>query len=429
MALAIELRRPLFADVRWRIAVMFVALSGVLYLTLAGLAICFFYWSLSSSLDNHLRVQASELGHAIEIDQGGTPHFRDWLRVVQTEPARSLASIQLYDPNGVLLEKYGISGPSGLIKNRHEVDSFRVIETPLRRGDQLLGFLQIAQPTSFRNEAMQKLELTIILLAPVLLLGLGVTSYIVSDAATAPIRENINLLKQFVADASHELNTPISILQARMDVLEKKLGIDEGTPGRSSDLSNELDIISKTTERMDKIVQDLMLLVEVEGTVRQPKQEHVHLDQLMKQVAAEFQAKFDEKGVKLTIEKSEPVTIIASQENLHKVIANLLENAWRYTDPGGTVSVSLGRENSLARLEVSDTGIGIPPESLPLIFERFYRVDKSRSRASGGSGLGLSIVKALVEASNGSVSVQSELGRGSAFRVMLPTISDASQKS
>jgi two-component system sensor histidine kinase ResE len=108
-----------------------------------------------------------------------------------------------------------------------------------------------------------------------------------------------------------------------------------------------------------------------------------------------------------------------SKESLHIVVANLVENAFRYTEPGGSVTMTLVDDNSAAKIEIKDTGIGIPAENLPFVFDRFYRVDKSRSRQSGGSGLGLSIVKALIDSHNGRVSVHSKVGEGSVFTVVL----------
>lgn len=402
----------LVTNVRWRISAMFVALSSVLYLTLSLLGTLAFHWGLNFSIDQELKVLASELGHAIELN-GGTPHFRDWLRVAQTEPARSLAAIQLYNSQGLLIEHYGPVGPSMLVKTKNEIPQFRLIVSPLTKNSQLMGFLQIALPTQYRDDAMQKLEITIACLAPILLLGLGITGYVVSDAATAPIRENLRLLKQFVADASHELNTPISILRARAEVLEKRLRRDNWNV-------EDVVIIASATERMEKIVGDLMLLAELEGTLTGASEDSVCIDETLKSVVAEFRTKFDDKGIVLQIAQCQPIAVKVSQEGMHRIFSNLVENAWRYTETGGRVTLSVVVENSFARIEISDTGIGIPADCIPLVFDRFYRVDKSRSRASGGSGLGLSIVKALVDSHKGHVNVASKVGEGSTFTVFLP---------
>ena len=390
---------------------MFVALAGVLYIILAVLGIFAFDWSLNYSIDQQLRVLASDFGHAIELN-GDTPHFRDWLRVVQTEPARSLAAIQLFSPDGRLLEHYGPPGPAALNGKTKQVNDFRLIVSPLTRNSHTVGFLQIAIPTTYRDEALRTLEITVAFLAPWLLLGLGLTGYVVSDVATAPIRDNLKMLKQFLADASHELNTPISIVKARAEMLERKLQ-------RPNWDTEDLQVIDAALERMEKIVDDLMLLAEIEGTLTKPADASAQADETLRSIIIEFQPRFDDRGIRLQLGECQPVVVNASEESLHMITANLVENALRYTEPGGSVTLSLAGENSFAKIEVKDTGIGIPEENLPFIFDRFYRVDKSRSRASGGSGLGLSIVKALVDSRDGHVNVLSKVGEGSIFTVFL----------
>ncbi len=424
MVLGIELKIFPISNVRWRIALLFVTLSGVLYIVIAVLTVLAFHWILDYSTDGQLNVLASDLGHAIELNSGA-PHFRDWLRVVKTKPAKSLASIQLYNPNGNLLEHYGPIGPASLIKNSNQTKDFRLIVSPLIHDSQTVGFLQIALPTAYKDEALQKLELIIVLLAPICLLGLGITSYLVSDVATAPIRENLNMLKQFIADASHELNTPLSIFQARTDVLEKKLK-------RSNLDVEDIHIMNSATERMAKIVNDLMLLAEIEGSPQGSVDEIFQVNDSIEQIISGFQSKFDEKGILLQKETCLPVSVYVSEEFFHNIISNLVENAWRYTEPGGAVSISVNCDRQYAKIQVKDTGIGISAENLPFIFDRFYRVDKSRSRASGGSGLGLSIVKALIDSQKGYVNVHSKLGEGSIFTVFLrlsPPISITQQRS
>jgi two-component system, OmpR family, manganese sensing sensor histidine kinase len=403
----------MLTSVRWRIAIMFVALSSVLYLVLSLFGILAFSWSLDSSIDEQLRILVSEFGHAIELN-GDKPHFRDWLRVVKTEPARSLASIQLFDSGGTLIEHYGPPGPAILYKTSNRIANFRLRISPLTLDSHLIGFLQISMPTGYRDEALQKLELTALFMAPFLLLGLGLTSYIVSDAATAPIRENLRMLKRFFADASHELNTPLSILQARSELLAKRISSwDKDT--------EDIQIIEETTERMSKIVSDLMLLAEIEGTSASSVDGISQLDQVLKGILAEYKSKCDDRNISIQLTPCLPQKVGLSQETLHRILSNLVENAWRYTDSGGKITVSTSHEDSFVKVVIEDTGIGIPADSLPLIFDRFYRVDKSRSRASGGLGLGLSIVKALVDSHQGHIYVRSKIGEGTAFTVSLPT--------
>ncbi len=390
---------------------MFVALAGVLYIALAGLGIVAFNWSFDYSIDQQLRVLASDFGHAIELD-GDLPHFRDWLRVVETEPARSLAAIQLFGADGILLEHYGPPGPPALSQSVKQVQNFRVIVSPLTRDQRTLGFLQIAIPTTYRDQALSTLAITLISLAPCLLLGLGLTGYVVSDIATAPIRENLEMMKRFLADASHELSTPISIVRARAEVLEKKLAHEKLE-------QKDLQIIDGAIERMAKIVDDLMLLAEIEGTMIATAGETTRVDQTLERIVNEFRPKFDSKNIRLELDDCSVIAVDMSPENLYMIVANLVENALRYTESGGRVEIALSGDNLLAKIEIKDNGIGIPAESLPFVFDRFYRVDKSRSRSSGGSGLGLSIVKALVDAHKGRIEVVSKVADGTVFTVFL----------
>jgi signal transduction histidine kinase len=144
------------------------------------------------------------------------------------------------------------------------------------------------------------------------------------------------------------------------------------------------------------------------------------LEKLVRNILEEFDELFKAKGINLKYDKLQPVQIYGDADGLKRLLTNLLQNALRYTDADGTVTVSLESSIRNARLRVADTGIGIPPESLPRIFDRFYRVDKSRSRAAGGVGLGLSIVRAIVDAHKGRIEVHSQVDQGTEFIITVP---------
>jgi signal transduction histidine kinase len=145
----------------------------------------------------------------------------------------------------------------------------------------------------------------------------------------------------------------------------------------------------------------------------------VELEEVVREETERFAARARERGIEWSV-ATEPVEVVGSAADLALAVRNLCDNALRYTDSGGSVRVALRREDGWAVLEVADTGVGIPTRALPRVFERFYRVDLARSRATGGTGLGLAIVKHVAERHGGTVGVESELGRGSVFRVRLP---------
>ena len=406
----------MFKNFRWQIALWFFGLSSVVYLAFSILGGLYFYTSLSRSMDEELKVVASQIGHAIDVT-GKRPTFRDWLRVVETEPARSVMSMQLFDSSGVLLEHYGPIGIPMLFTDKSEISqadqTMRIRHTRLIHKNALVGYLQLQLPTTKRNELTREFLMTMAVMAPFVLTGFWLCGYIVSGIASKPIERLVGTLQRFVADAGHELNTPASIVQARAQSLERKFS-------KQNIFEEDVKIIASAAERMGFIVKNLMLLAELDSHHKFSAKKGIDSKELVESVMAEFAARFEEKDLILNSGVIESTAVQSSRESLHCILANLLENAHKYTEPPGSVTVSCLVAGAEAHLIVKDTGIGIPDESIPYIFDRFYRVDKSRSRASGGTGLGLSIVKAIVESLNGRVLVESQLGEGSQFHVFLP---------
>lgn len=214
--------------------------------------------------------------------------------------------------------------------------------------------------------------------------------------------------RDFVADASHELRSPLTVIQGNLDLLKRNIS--------EEDRRESLRAIDAETARMTKIISNLLLLAEVESGQPESK-ELVSLKEIL---AGEYnRALFLGGNRKIAIGRQEDLEVRGDSYRLKQVLSNLMDNAIRYTPEGGTITLSLFRDNDWARLEVADTGVGISREHLPHIFDRFYRVDKARSRARGGTGLGLAIVKGIVEQHGGKVTVDSEPGKGSTFTVWL----------
>jgi signal transduction histidine kinase len=172
---------------------------------------------------------------------------------------------------------------------------------------------------------------------------------------------------------------------------------------------------------MRRIIEDLSLLAEMDAGGAVPmKMEPTEISDIVEQGLTEYSVRFEQKGLTLNHSELIPCSVQGNKDALRMMFFNLLENALRYTDTG-SVSVSVGSNAGSYTVSVTDTGIGIPLDSVPFIFDRFYRVDKSRSRASGGSGLGLAIAKAVATAHGGDISVTSQPGVGSKFTVTLPS--------
>jgi signal transduction histidine kinase len=411
------MRIPGNLTVRQRIALWCVGLSALVYIIPTLFGFVFFYYSLTAALDHELRNMESSLGHAVDF-KSGLPRFREWARVLQTNPARSLTTIQLYDASEHLLEHYGAPGVNRLVRNSHEVEDdgrkMRVEMTPLLDPQgKTVGYLQFQIPTRDRDAAVKQFAWVMALIAPIVLTGLGICSYFVSDKATIPIQQTIDLLRQFISDAGHELNTPLSIVNACAESLEHKLA-KQGIEAK------EITTIASSSERMQSIIDDLMLLAALETPLHNESHtDKIAASEFINESIDEFSIKFEQKKIELKGHIETDAIIRGDEFRLRTMLNNLLENALRYTDAGGKVDVAATLQNNSLRITVSDTGIGIPAENLPFIFDRFYRVDKSRSRSSGGSGLGLAIVKAIAEAHRGSIEVTSSRP-GTMFTVTLP---------
>jgi two-component system, OmpR family, phosphate regulon sensor histidine kinase PhoR len=218
--------------------------------------------------------------------------------------------------------------------------------------------------------------------------------------------------RDFVANASHELKTPVASIQALAETLVAAASNDpQEVPRFAAQLERE-------AIRLSRIVSDLLDLSRLEGEA--VTRAAVRLDRLVAEEVARVRGRAEEAGLTVETRLEGPVVVRGSAADLSLLARNLLENAVQYTRPGGTIEVAVRQEDGEAVLVVRDTGLGIPAREQARIFERFYRVDRARSRETGGTGLGLSIVKHIVENHGGTVRVQSELGAGSTFTVRVP---------
>jgi len=212
------------------------------------------------------------------------------------------------------------------------------------------------------------------------------------------------------------LRTPLTILQLELE------GIAQNYRGEAA-LGDQIGSALEETQRMSRIVESLLAISRLDAGEVKMEKIHIDLGELAASTVNEMALLADEKSIRLRTHGTVGVQVEGDRTRLQQVIVNLIDNAIKYTQEGGEVQVSARKEGTAAVLEVSDNGPGIPAECLPHVFERFYRADKARSRASGGAGLGLSIVKAICAAHGGDVEVSSQDGRGSSFRVELPLLS------
>jgi two-component system phosphate regulon sensor histidine kinase PhoR len=223
--------------------------------------------------------------------------------------------------------------------------------------------------------------------------------------------------KDFVANVSHELRTPLTAIRGYAEtLLEGALEDDENN-------RRFLEIIKAHAIRLNNIASDLLTLSEIESGKVSPAPEPVSVRAALESALHTVEAEARVRGVAVTCGRVDDAQVLGDRVQVEQALVNLLDNAVKFNRPSGEVLVEITRPaDGKISISIADTGIGIPYDDLPRIFERFYRVDKARSREVGGTGLGLSIVKHIVERLNGTVSVESQLGKGSTFTLLLPTV-------
>ena len=227
------------------------------------------------------------------------------------------------------------------------------------------------------------------------------------------IRKLENMRSDFAANVSHELKTPLTVISGFIDTLK-----DPGISRKDAD--RFLEIISLESERLTRLIDDVLALSDIENAAAPPAS-IVDIRQGVREAAELLQNNARDKNITISVDlPNSRIPVAADKDRIKQMMINLIDNAIKYTPEGGSVDVSVTREENLCVIRVRDTGIGIPEEFLPRLFERFYRVDKSRSRALGGTGLGLAIVKHIVSLLGGRIAVQSEVGAGTQFEIFLP---------
>ena len=222
-----------------------------------------------------------------------------------------------------------------------------------------------------------------------------------------------NKRRQFVSDASHELKTPLSSIKLLSDSILQYDMDQETIREFVSDIGNEADRLTRMTSK-------LLALTKSQHSDDGADAEIIYMAPTLERVSKMLSPLAMEGGVTIETDLHTDSQVLIQEDDLYQIAFNLAENGIKYNVPGGKLSISLHRQEDNAILRVSDTGMGIPPEAIGHVFERFYRVDKARSRQSGGSGLGLAIVRSIVERNNGQIHLQSTLGKGTVFTVEFP---------
>jgi signal transduction histidine kinase len=278
----------------------------------------------------------------------------------------------------------------------------------------LLGIVQVGIPIQGQITALQDLATLLLLLGAITLLGAAVGGIILSRRALAPARLAFERQQAFIGDAGHELRTPLTLMRADAEVLLR--GRDRLDPDDAALLE---DIVAEASH-MSALATSMLTLARLDAGAQQMERDVVDLSAVAADVVQRAEALAAEKQVTLALETPEKLLVLGDRGQLDQAALILLDNAIKYNQPGGSVTLRTYRSGPRACLEVRDTGIGIPAEHLGRLGERFYRVDKARSREAGGAGLGLAIARRIAAAHEGTLSFASTPGEGTAATLALP---------
>ena len=460
----------MFDSVRTRLTLWYAA---VLALSLIAFAVLVYYAAASISYarqDELLRSTATTVASAYVQELEEEQSVAKANDVVLAQTVFPNRYVEVVDADGHVvawstnLAGHQLTIPArNLSEARQRGESFlvlnelRVSVVPLSANfSKQLGFAIVAEPLSVIEEGLHRLRRYFLGGVPLILLLASVGGYFLARKSLSPIalmnqqtqritaedlsaqldvanpRDEVGRLavtinallarldaafqeqQRFIADASHELRTPLAVLRGETEVaLEHERA--------SFEYKESLALIKDEAERLSRIVENLFILARQSVDAPSMMREMVRLDEVVSDCARAAQVLATQKGLRLKIAGSlREITLPGDDEMLKRMLLNLLDNAVKYTPAGGEITIAVGSQNGDAQIIVSDSGIGIPAADQPRIFDRFYRVDKARSRALGGAGLGLSIARWIVESHGGSLSVESVPGRGTSFKVELP---------
>ncbi len=425
----------MFSAARWRLALWFAGAFAVILIVI-GVAVFFSTRaSLYDQVNDDLQDRTERLQATLRQRAGG-PIDSPFVRRIQLEEFRIAAAIlgaggyqaALTAPNVfVFTENYVDAGlPQYETLAESVGDESTTMDIATDGGEDLrvrvqpvVGEAYIVVARSIEPE-QQALNQLILVLAVGGIFGLVLAcggGFMLSGRALRPIRSAIEAQRIFVADASHELRTPLSLIRANAEILKR-----EGA-GESAE---SVDDIIKETDHLSYLIGQMLTLARADVRESPFASEDVDLSHLAGDVVREAQVLAREKAISLTYEGEEGLCVAGDGQRLREVLLILLDNAFKYTGQGGNVTVRLAADGSDVRLAVADDGDGIPAADLPHVFDRFYRVDKARSREMGGTGLGLAIARWIAEEHGGTIRLESAAGEGTTVTVELPVRSQRS---
>jgi heavy metal sensor kinase len=465
-----------FKSIRSRLTAWYILLLGIILILFSVFLNYFLSKRLYESVDNSLTVSATVVATSavMQFNRSPLPGLDQFFE--QFMGAGNLNKFyRIYDGSGnvgsrsnnidaskfpLSQEAYAdaLSGTNSyetfLVDGKHPI---RVITMPILREKKLVNLVQVGTSLEAVKETLRNLRIFLFTAVPSVLVFATLFARFLARRALKPISKIIKTardigqgqelsqripvfkvqdelgqlaltfnemmdrlensfaqMRQFSSDASHELRTPLTVLQGQNELVLSKL----------RDPKEYQEVIISNLEEikyMSKVLEDLFVLSRSDENQVLLNYKRMDLRDLVEEVCRHAEILAEEKDISIVIAFLEQVKINGDEVRLRQMVWNILHNGIKYTQPGGELKVSLLEESGFALLSIQDTGIGIPEKDLPFIFDRFYRVDKARSKDEGGSGLGLSICRHIAEAHKGKIEVESKPGLGTRFKIHIPS--------
>ena len=464
-----------FKSIRSRLTAWYVTLLAIILILFSVLLNYFLAKRLHESVDNSLTVSATVVATSATMRLGNSPLPGLNQLFEQFMNQGNLNKFyRIYDGSGnvgsrsknISASQFPLSQPAyaDALEGKNSYETFtvggqqpiRVITMPILLEGKLINLVQVGTSLEAVQETLRNLKIFLFTAVPSVLILAALFARFMARRALKPISRIIDTareigqgqelskripvlkikdelgqlaltfnemmnrlensfaqMRQFSSDASHELRTPLTVLKGQNELILSKQRKPE----------EYQEVISSNLEEinyMSKVLEDLFVLSKSDENQVNLDYKPVDLRALVEEVCKHAEILAEEKNIKIIIAFLELIEIQGDEVRLRQMVWNVLQNGIKYTQQGGELKISLQNEGDFALLTIQDTGIGIPEEDLPLIFNRFYRVDKARTRDEGGSGLGLSICRQIAEAHKGKIEVESKLGVGTRFKICLP---------
>jgi two-component system, OmpR family, sensor histidine kinase CiaH len=418
----------LFKELRNKFLILNLVIISIMMLISFTSIYLITYNNVHSDIEMELRKISDSNKRTNEYQNDGPKELRPNFDNKEAPPERSVSFTVITDARGVITHSSSLfemdsefyqTSKDEALSRKADTGNFKLdgnywafIKKPSPEGHRIV-FLDITS----RQAILTKLIYTFLMVAFVMIIAIFFISRFFANKSIKPIKEAFNRQKQFIGDASHELKTPLAVISTNVDVL---LSNREDTIDSQS---KWLHYIKSEVERMSKLTNDLLYLTQMDYSDVKMIFSDFNLSETVEDVILTMEAVIFENNITLEYNIEPALTTHGSSEQLKQVVMILLDNALKYTNLNGKVELSLKKVHNNILLSITNTGKGIPEQHIGKIFDRFYRIDKSRSRNSGGYGLGLSIAKAIVEQHGGRVYARSVPDNYTTFTVELPLVS------